>query len=341
MKKFKIVVIGATGNVGRLLVSLLEDKEYLIESLRLFASEKSIGKEINFKRKTLKIENISNIDFEDFEVVFFCTNKKIVEEHYQNAVKNSCIIIDKSSFFRSDLNVPLIIPEINFKMTSDALLHGSIISNPNCCVIILAVVLFPLHTKFKIKRLVISTYQSVSGAGASAMEELFDQTRAKIGFSEINIEKFPFQIAFNLIPFIGNINNNGDSEEESKIKFEIKRIISQNIAISVTAVRVPVFISHSMSVNIEFENNVHNVESIKNVLSNIKGVEFMDTDMNAKEKCDCTPIYASSKEDVIVSRLRLDDSQNNTFNLWISGDNLRKGAALNSVQILEKISQLL
>ncbi|MBF8246886.1 MAG: aspartate-semialdehyde dehydrogenase [Rickettsia sp.] len=334
MNKFNIAVIGATGSVGRLFVTLLEEKSYLIRNIFLFASKDSLGKEINFHEKKLKIQDLSQIDFQDLDIVFFCTNSDIVKKYYKSAIQNSCIIIDKSSLFRLDPNIPLLIPEINFNLIQDSFSRNMIISNPNCCVIILSLVLFPLHKIFKIKRLVISTYQSVSGAGNDALDELFNQTRSKLSFSEIDIKSFPFQIAFNIIPFIGKIDDTGNCEEESKIKEEIQKIISTDIKISVTSVRVPVFISHSMSVNIEFWENFGNISSIKDILYNAPSIEVIE------DENDCTPIFVANKENIFVSRIRVDESQANSINLWISGDNLKKGAALNAIQILEKISKI-
>ena len=274
---------------------------------------------------------MSELDFNKIDIAFFCAGSAVSEKYAQEAVKNGCTVIDKSSFYRLDKKVPLVVPEANINSLKD--FKSGIISNPNCCTIPLAVALKPLDNAAKIKRLVISTYQSVSGAGKAAMDELYNQTKAKFIFEHLNPEVFPEQIAFNLFPHIGDFREDGYSEEEYKIEEELKKIIGEQVNPTVTCVRVPVFVSHSMSVNVEFEKNI-NAQEAEEILEDADGVITYNIKNEMKY---ATPIDAVENDEVFISRIRDDKSRKNSLNLWICSDNLRKGAALNAVQIAEEI----
>lgn len=332
-KKYTIAVIGTTGSVGKMVLDYLSERNFPIEKVEAYASEDSVGKQVSFGDDTLKVKQMAEIDFAKLDIVFFCAGSKISKQYAKLAADNGCVVIDKSSHFRLDDGVPLVVPEANISELNG--FKNGIISNPNCCVIPLSVVLKPLDNAAKIKRLVVSTYQSVSGAGKKAMDELYLQTKAKYVFENIAPKVFPNQIAFNLFPHIGDFREDGLTEEEYKIEEELKKILGANVNPTVTCVRVPVFVSHSMSVNVEFEKNISSEEAIE-ILSEADGV-LVNTDDN--EIKYATPVDATENDEVFVSRIRSDRCKPNTLNMWIVSDNLRKGAALNAVQIAEKIIQ--
>ena len=330
MKKYNIAIIGATGNVGREILNGLEERNFPVNKIIAFASNESIGKSVNFKNETIKVDLLDHkTDFRDIDFAFFCAGSGVAQEYAEKALKQGAVVIDKSSFFRMADDVPLVVPEVNPFTLND--LKEKLISNPNCCVIPLAVALKPLDSAAKIKRLVISTYQSVSGAGKQAMDELYTQTKSKFIFGETKISSLPKQIAFNLFPQVGDFLENGDSDEEDKISAELKKILGNHISSSVTCVRVPVFVSHSISVNVEFENNItaHEAEEI---LLEESGI-ILNRQQNKEPYT--TPVDVTGHNEVFVSRVRDDKSRNNAINLWICCDNLRKGAALNAIQIAE------
>lgn len=332
MKKYNVAVIGATGNVGRMVLDYLSDRNFPVNNIEAYASEDSIGKEVQFgDNKRLKVQSLNNISFADLDIAFFCAGSKISQQYAGIAASNNCIVIDKSSFFRLHDNIPLVVPEANINVLKG--IKGGIIANPNCCAIPLSVALKPLDNIAKIKRVVVSTYQSVSGAGKKAMDELYTQTKGKYMFEDINPQIFPTQIAFNLFPHVGEFRQDGYTDEEYKIAEELKKIIGQHIKATVTSVRVPVFVTHSMSVNVEFEKNI-NAQEAYEVLSEADGV-VVNTHEN--EFRYVTPVEATESDEVYVSRIRDDYSQPNTINMWVVSDNLRKGAALNAVQIAEHI----
>ena len=330
-KKYVVAVIGATGNVGREVLNSLSSRNFPAKEVIAAASSNSVGKEVSFGDSTLKVMQMSELDFNKIDIAFFCAGSAVSEKYAQEAVKNGCIVIDKSSFYRLDKKVPLVVPEANINSLKD--FKSGIISNPNCCTIPLAVALKPLDNAAKIKRLVISTYQSVSGAGKAAMDELYNQTKAKFIFEHLSPEVFPEQIAFNLFPHIGDFREDGYSEEEYKIEEELKKIIGEQVNPTVTCVRVPVFVSHSMSVNVEFEKNI-NAQEAEEILEDADGVITYNIKNEMKY---ATPIDAVENDEVFISRIRDDKSRKNSLNLWICSDNLRKGAALNAVQIAEEI----
>lgn len=329
-KKYVVAVIGATGNVGREVLNSLSSRNFPTKEVLAAASSNSVGKEVSFGDSTLKVMQMNELAFSKIDIAFFCAGSAVSEKYAEEAAQNGCTVIDKSSFFRLDKKVPLVVPEANISTLKD--FKSGIISNPNCCTIPLAVALKPLDNAAKIKRVVISTYQSVSGAGKAAMDELYNQTKAKFIFEHLNPEVFPEQIAFNLFPHVGDFREDGYSEEEYKIEEELKKIIGKHVNPTVTCVRVPVFVSHSMSVNIEFEKNI-NAQEAEEILEDADGVITYNI---ANEMKYATPIDAVENDEVFISRIRDDKSRKNSLNLWICSDNLRKGAALNAVQIAEE-----
>ncbi len=334
MKKYNVAVIGATGNVGREVLNTLVEREFPISKIYAVASPESIGKSVSFGEDTIKTYQITDIDFADIDFAFFCAGSKISGKYAKLAADKGCVVIDKSSLFRLDKDVPLIVPEANINALKDFKI-GGIVSNPNCCTIPLAVALKPLDNIAKIKRIVISTYQSVSGAGKAAMDELYIQTKAKYVFENKKPEVFENQIAFNLFPHIGDFREDGQTDEEYKIQQELKKIIGNHIEVSVTCVRVPVFVSHSISVNVQFEKTIDAKEA-QEILSDIDEIIVYSDENETKY---ATPVDVVESDGVYVSRIRNDSSCKNTLNMWVVTDNLRKGAALNAVQIAEEIIQ--
>lgn len=333
MRKFNVAIIGATGNVGREILTLLDERQFPTNVVHAVASADSIGKSVSFGEDTLKVKQITEIDFTDIDMAFFCAGSKVSRTYAKDAASKGCVVIDKSSLFRLSDDVPLIVPEANIaslaKIRNSE--HGYIVANPNCVAIPLAVALKPLDNAAKIKRLVISTYQSVSGAGKEAMDELYTQTKAKYLFEDLAPRAFSRQIAFNLIPQIGEFNSEGKTDEEFKIEHELKKIMGNHIAATVTCVRVPVFVGHSISVNVEFATKLSAKEA-EEILSEADGVITYGNQNNVKY---ATPIDSVGEDAVSVSRIRDDNSVLNAINMWIVSDNLRKGAALNAIQIAE------
>ncbi|MCC8484033.1 MAG: aspartate-semialdehyde dehydrogenase [Rickettsia endosymbiont of Labidopullus appendiculatus] len=331
-KKYNIAVIGATGNVGRETLEILFERSLPINNIYAIASSESNGKEVSFGDGTIKISDIDSVDFSKIDIAFFSAGSEISKKYIPMVTKQGCVVIDKSSFFRLDPDVPLIVPEANLASLKDYTIKN-IIANPNCCTVPIATALKPLDNAVKIKRLVISTYQSTSGAGKKGMEELYEQTKAKYVFKDIEPKVFPHQIAFNLFPHIGSFNKDGSTSEESKIALELEKIIGTHAKASVTCVRVPVFVGHAISVNVEFSGAI-NAEEVKEILKESDSIEV---------NCHLDPIQYVAPKDVVgtdmvyVSRIRQDHSQKNTINLWITADNLRKGAALNAVHIAEEL----
>lgn len=331
-KKYNIAVIGATGNVGRETLNILAERNFPVNKIHAIASNNSIGRQVSFGEETLQISSLDNLDFEDIDIAFFSAGSDISKKFIPKATAKNCVVIDKSSFFRLDKRVPLIVPEANLSTLKD-FKAKNIIANPNCIAIPLAVVLKPIDNEIRIKRVVISTYQSVSGAGKAGMDELYNQTKSKYIFEEKNPKIFPKQIAFNLFPHIGDLNKDGYTSEESKIALELEKIIGNHLKVSVTSVRVPVFIGHSISVNIEFSSKI-NAKEAAEILQDADGVIMIS---NNKELAYISPTEIVGEDAVYVSRIRDDISRDNAINLWITCDNLRKGAALNSVQIAEEL----
>ncbi len=339
MKKYNVAVIGATGNVGRQTLEILAERNFPVNKIHAVASSNSIGKEISFGDDILKISNLDNLDFSEVDIAFFCAGSAVSEKYVPKAVDKGTVVIDKSSFFRLKPDVPLIVPEANLQVLEQYILDnklpnkGYIIANPNCCAIPIAVALKPLDNAAKIKRIVASTYQSTSGAGTIGMDELYSQTKAKYVFEQQEPVAFPRQIAFNVFPHIGEFNEDGSTSEERKIELELAKIIGSHALSTVTSVRVPVFVGHCISVNVEFENAIDAKEAME-ILLEADGVNILSCDNDNKYS---TPIDVVGEDVVYVSRIRDDKSTKNAINLWIAVDNLRKGAALNGVQIAESV----
>lgn len=329
IKKYNIAIVGATGSVGAKILDTLFVRKFPIDNIYAAASSKSIGKLVSYGDDTINVIDVDNLDFSKIDIAFFSVNNDITKQYIKIATNNGCIVIDKSDLFRLDADIPLIIPEANSKYLKDYA-KRNIIANPNCCVIPLAVALKPLDNATRIKRIVISTYQSTSGAGKAGMDELYNNTKAKYVFNEIPNNIFPQQIAFNLFPQIGEFYSDGYTVEEQKITLELQKIIGNHIKSTVTCVRVPVFIGHCMSVNVEFHKTIDSAK-VKQLLEEAEGVSVLVDDQYA------TPKDVVDQESVYVSRIRNDHSNNNAINLWITVDNLYKGAALNAVQIAEEL----
>ena len=325
-----IAIVGATGNVGRKTLEVLQQKNLNIDNLYLVASPNSAGKQLEFNGKKYSIENLENYDFSKAKITFFAAGGKISEQYAEKAAKHTTVI-DNSSYFRMDPDVPLIVPQVNAKDIQN--MKKNIIANPNCSTAQLVLALKPLHDLFRIKRVIVSTYQSVSGGGKAPMDELLHQTKMYLENKEIKSKNFTKQIAFNIIPHIDDFSEDGYTKEELKMTNETKKILDARIELSATCVRIPVLVSHSESVNIEFEQEF-SLEKIKDVLNNAPGCSVIDKKENGGY---ATPIEAAGKNETFISRIREDKTKKNCLNLWIVSDNLLRGAALNSVEIAEVI----
>ena len=326
-----IAIVGSTGNVGRKLIEVLEKKNFPVTKAFLVASSKSSGKKINFLGKEHTVENLEKFDFSKVKIAFFATGSSVAERWAPIAAKKT-IVIDNSKFFRKDPDIPLIVPEVNSEKLSN-FKNKNIIANANCSVIPIVVALKPLHDLYNIKRIVASTYQSVSGAGKAGMDELISQTKEILDNKKVVSKNFTKQIAFNAIPHIDSFLENGSTKEEQKNHDEIKKIMDSKIKVTSTCVRIPVLVSHSISVNVEF-NKKYNLDEIKKVLSSAPGCKVID---EQKDGGYITPVDAENKFETFISRIRQDTSQDNTINMWIVSDNLLKGAALNAVEIAETL----
>ena len=323
-----ITIVGATGNVGRKIIEVLEKKNFPADNLYLVASSKSAGSKLKFKEKEIKVENLETFDFSKGNITFFSAGGKISEKYAPLAAKHSTVI-DNSSHFRMDPDVPLIVPQVNSNDLKN--IKKNIIANPNCSTAQLVIVLKPLHDLFKIKRVVISTYQSTSGGGKAPMDELVEQTKLSLENKKINSKNFTKQIAFNAIPHIDVFADEGYTKEEVKMVDETKKILDNKIELTATCVRIPVMVSHAESLNIEFEKQF-TLEKIREALDNADGCKVID---ERKDGGYITPIEAEGKNETFISRIRKDNSNKNTVNLWCVSDNLLRGAALNAVEIAE------
>jgi len=326
-----IAIVGATGNVGRKLIEVLEKKNFKISELFLVASSKSEGKKINFNGKEHIVVDLEKFDFSKVKIAFFAAGSSIAEK-WAHVAAEKTIVIDNSKFFRKDPDIPLIVPEVNSKQLVN-FKNKNIIANANCSVIPVVVALKPLHDLYNVKRIVASTYQSVSGAGKEPMDELISQTKEYFENKKLDSKYFTKQIAFNAIPHIDSFLENGYTKEEQKTTDEIKKILDKKINITSTCVRIPVLVSHSISANVEF-NKKCNLEEIINVLSSSPGCKVVNEN---KDGGYITPVEAEDKFETFISRIRIDGSQPNTINMWIVSDNLLKGAALNAVEIAETL----
>ncbi len=322
-----LAIIGATGNVGRKTIEVLEKSTIKVNNLYLVASKKSAGQKLKFNNKEIVIEQLENYDFAKAEITIFAAGSEIAKNWIPEASKKT-IVIDNSKYFRMRDDVPLVVAEVNPK---DLEKHKNIIANPNCSTIQLMLPLKPLHDKYHIKRVIVSTYQAVSGAGKASVDELFHQTKDYLNSKKISSKNFTKQMAFNLIPHIDVFVEDGYTKEEWKMENETKKILDKEIGLSATCVRVPVKTSHSESVNIEFENE-YDLDTVKKILNNAPGCKVVD---EHKDGGYITPLEAEGDYLTFISRIRKDHSNNKALNIWVVSDNLLKGAALNTIQIAE------
>ncbi len=331
---YNVAIVGATGNVGREMLTILEELEFPVAGMHAVASRKSKGVEVAWKDKTIKCEVIDSFDWSKVDIVLMSAGGDVSREWSEKIGKAGPIVIDNSSAFRKDPDVPLIVPEVNPDAIKDAR-KKNIIANPNCSTAQLVVALKPLHEAAKIRRAVVSTYQSVSGAGKEGMDELWNQTKAIYGLGDASPKKFPKQIAFNVIPFIGSFRDDGYTDEEAKMWDETHKMLDPAIKLTVTCVRVPVFVGHSEAVTLEFEKPISPDEA-RAILRDAPGVLVID-----KQEHDgyITPVDAAGEHAVYVSRIRKDHTVENGLSLWVVSDNLRKGAALNAVQIAQLLDE--
>ncbi|OGW54625.1 MAG: aspartate-semialdehyde dehydrogenase [Nitrospirae bacterium RIFCSPLOW2_12_42_9] len=329
--KYNVAIVGATGAVGNEMIQVLEDKGFPVANLRLFASERSAGDTLPYGDEDYKVELLQENVFEGIDIALFSAGEKISLDFAPKAVQSGAVVIDNSSAFRMVPDIPLIVPEVNPHAVKK---HKGIIANPNCSTIQMVVALKPLHNRARIKRIVVTTFQSVSGKGKEAMDELYEQTRAILGFQDVKVEVFPYQIAFNCLPHIDAFLDNGYTKEEMKMVNETRKILEdESIRITATTVRVPVYIGHSESVNIETEEKLSANEA-RAILSAAPGIVVYD---EPKRNIYPVPLEVSGKDEVFVGRIREDESVPNGLNLWVVADNLRKGAATNAVQIAEML----
>ena len=326
-------IIGASGNVGRKTIEILEKSKIPLKDLYLVASKKSAGKKIKFREKEIEIENLENYDFSKAQITIFAAGSDIAKDWAPKAAKKT-IVIDNSSFFRMQKNIPLVVPEVNPEALDK---HENIIANPNCSTMQMVLALKPLHDEYKIKRVIVSTYQAVSGAGKEAMDELFDQTKNFLDKKNIVSKNFTKQIAFNLIPHIDVFDKDGYTKEELKMTNETKKILDEKIEVTATCVRVPVRTGHSESMNIEFEK-AFDLENIIKKLDNAPGCKVVD---GKKDGEYITPLEAENDYTTYISRIRKDNTNPKAINIWVVSDNLLKGAALNTVQIAERLMKKL
>lgn len=328
---YKVVVAGATGNVGREMLNILDERQFPVDEIAVLASRRSQGTEVSFGDKTLKIKDIEQFDWTGWDIALFAIGSDATKIHAPKAAAAGCVVIDNSSLYRYDPDVPLIVPEVNPEAIA-GYAKKNIIANPNCSTAQMVVALKPLHDRARIKRVVVSTYQSVSGAGKEGMDELWDQTKGMyVPGQEKEPKKFQKQIAFNVIPQIDVFMEDGATKEEWKMVAETKKIMDKSIKVTATCVRVPVFVGHSESINIEFEDFLDEDEA-RDILREAPGVMVID---KREPGGYITPVECVGEYATYVSRIRQDGTVENGLNLWCVSDNLRKGAALNAVQIAE------
>ncbi|MBB06245.1 MAG: aspartate-semialdehyde dehydrogenase [Pseudooceanicola sp.] len=332
---YKVVIVGATGNVGREMLNILDERKFPVDEIAVLASRKSLGTEISFGDKTLKTQDLATFDFTGWDMALFAVGSGPTKEFAPKAAKAGCVVIDNSSLYRYDPDVPLVVPEVN----PEAVLgydKKNIIANPNCSTAQMVVALKPLHDRARIKRVVVSTYQSVSGSGKEGLDELWDQTKAIYNpTSEVPPKKFTKQIAFNVIPHIDVFMEDGSTKEEWKMVAETKKIIDSKIKVTATCVRVPVFVGHSEAINIEFEDHLDEDEA-RDILREAPGCMVID---KREDGGYVTPVECVGDYATFISRIRQDSTIDNGLNIWVVSDNLRKGAALNAVQIAETLGK--
>ncbi len=328
---YKVAVVGATGNVGREMLNILEERQFPADEVVALASRRSLGTEVSYGDKTLKTKDLDTYDFEGTDIALFAIGSEATEQYAPRAAEAGCLVIDNSSLYRYDPEIPLIVPEVNPEAI-EGFRNRMIIANPNCSTAQMVVALKPLHDRATIKRVVVSTYQSVSGAGKAAMDELWEQTKAVYNpVAEVPPKVFPKQIAFNVIPQIDKFLDSGETREEWKMVAETKKIMDPSIRVTATCVRVPVFVGHSEAINIEFEEFLDEDEA-REILRESPGLMVID---KREDGGYVTPVECVGDFATFVSRIRQDSTIENGLNLWVVSDNLRKGAALNTVQIAE------
>ncbi|KQQ79712.1 aspartate-semialdehyde dehydrogenase [Aureimonas sp. Leaf324] len=327
---YKVAVVGATGNVGREMLNILDERGFPADEVVALASRRSQGTEVSYGDKTLKVKALENYDWAGTDICLMSAGGSVAKEWAPRIAQAGCVVIDNSSAFRYDADVPLIVPEVNADAVT-GFTKRNIIANPNCSTAQLVVALKPLHDKATIKRVVVSTYQSVSGAGKEGMDELFEQSRAVFVADPVTARKFTKRIAFNVIPHIDVFMEDGSTKEEWKVMVETKKMLDPKIKVTCTAVRVPVFIGHSEAVNIEFENPI-TADEAREILREAPGCLVID---KQEDGGYVTPIDTAGEDATYISRIREDQTLENGLNLWVVADNLRKGAALNAIQIAE------
>lgn len=326
-----VTVVGATGAVGNEMVAILEERNFPIERLRLFASERSEGKTINFRGKAVSVEILSEKVFKGIDIALFSAGAERSKHFAPIAVKAGCIVVDNSSAWRMDPEVPLVVPEVN---PQDLKWHKGIIANPNCSTIQMVIALKPVHDAARIKRVVVTTFQSVSGTGKKAMDELLHQTSDILNFKDVKLNVYPYQIAFNCLPHIDKFMEDGYTKEELKMVNETKKILGDDsIKVTATTVRVPVFRGHAESINIETEKKL-SADEVRVLFSSTQGIIVYDA---PEKNIYPLPVDVVGKDEVYIGRIREDHSIDNGINMWVVSDNLRKGAALNAVQIAEEL----
>jgi aspartate-semialdehyde dehydrogenase len=328
---YRVVVAGATGNVGREMLNILAEREFPVDAIAALASRRSLGTEVSFGERTLKCQDIETFDFEGWDIALFAIGSEATKTYAPRAAGAGCIVIDNSSLYRYDPRVPLVVPEVNPEAV-EGYRERNIIANPNCSTAQMVVALKPLHDRARIKRVVVATYQSVSGAGKEGIDELWDQTKGMyVPGQEVAPKKFSKQIAFNVIPHIDVFLDDGSTKEEWKMVAETKKILDPKIKVTATCVRVPVFVGHSEAINIEFEDPLDWQEA-QDILREAPGVMLID---KREAGGYITPVECVGDYATYISRVRQDSTIENGINLWCVSDNLRKGAALNAVQIAE------
>ncbi|MDY6793525.1 MAG: aspartate-semialdehyde dehydrogenase [Thermodesulfobacteriota bacterium] len=334
-KKFNIAVAGATGAVGNQMISCLEERNFPVKSIKLLASSRSVGRKLRFRGDRWAVEELTKESFRGMDIALFSAGGTASQTFAPVAAKDGCIVVDNSSTWRMDPEVPLVVPEVNPQAIAGYTKKG-IIANPNCSTIQMVLPLNPIHKKYQIKRIVVSTYQAVSGTGKKAIDELFDQTRSMINFMDYDKKVYPHRIAFNCIPHIDVFLDNGYTKEEIKMVNETRKILADdNIGITATTVRVPVYFGHSESVNVETEKEI-SANEVRSLLENEPGLKVLD---QPEENIYPLAIDAAGQDLTLVGRIRDDKSVQNGINIWIVADNIRKGAATNAVQIAEILAK--
>ena len=330
---YKLAVVGATGNVGREMLNILAEREFPVDEIAALASRRSLGTEVSFGDQTLRTQDLESFDFTGWDMALFAIGSDATKTYAPKAAKAGCVVIDNSSLYRYDPDVPLVVPEVNAEAV-EGYAKKNIIANPNCSTAQMVVALKPLHDRATIKRVVVSTYQSVSGAGKEGMDELWDQTKAIYNpTEEIAPKKFQKQIAFNVIPHIDVFMEDGSTKEEWKMVAETKKIVDSAIKVTATCVRVPVFVGHAEAINLEFEEHLDEDEA-RDILRAAPGLMVVD---KREDGGYVTPVECVGDFATFISRIRQDSTIDNGLNIWVVSDNLRKGAALNAVQIAEAL----